>query len=101
MQVWNDAYAFAYPALDTNSNGEVGIIVGRSEQSHQHRRRRHRGLRPVHADSKATPQTFGDYITIAGPAGPGRTSPRSVTTPRVSSRAALRSLPTTRCSATD
>ena len=26
-QIWNDAYAFAYPSLATNSNGEVGISL--------------------------------------------------------------------------
>ncbi len=27
-QIWNDDYAFSYPSLATNSNGEVGISLG-------------------------------------------------------------------------
>lgn len=27
-QIWNDSYAFTYPSLATNSNGEVGISLG-------------------------------------------------------------------------
>jgi len=27
-QIWNDDYAFTYPSLTTNSNGEVGISLG-------------------------------------------------------------------------
>jgi hypothetical protein len=67
MQVWNPDYAFAYPALDTNSAGEVGIIVGwGGPNNHANTAEGIIGDYVVwyHTDSQATPTRFGDYITL-------------------------------------
>lgn len=74
MQVWNPDYAFAYPALDTNSAGEVGIIVGWGGPSnHANTAEGIIGDYVVwyHTDSKATPGRFGDYITLRQAGGSG------------------------------
>jgi hypothetical protein len=74
MQVWNPDYAFAYPALETNANGEVGIIVGwGGPNNHANTAEGIIGDYVVwyHVDSNATPQRFGDYITIRRSGGTG------------------------------
>jgi hypothetical protein len=74
MQVWNPDYAFAYPALDTNSAGEVGIIVGWGGlNNHANTAEGIIGDYVVwyHTDSKATPGRFGDYITLRRAGGSG------------------------------
>jgi catechol 2,3-dioxygenase-like lactoylglutathione lyase family enzyme len=74
MQVWNPDYAFAFPFLDTNSQGEVGIIVGWGGQSdHANTAEGIIGDYVVwyHNGSTKTPDRFGDYITIRRSGGNG------------------------------
>jgi hypothetical protein len=74
MQVWNPDYAFAYPSLDSNSDGEVGIIVGWGGPSnHANTAEGIIGDYVVwyHNASNATPSRFGDYITLRRAGGSG------------------------------
>jgi hypothetical protein len=67
MQVWNPDYAFAFPYLDTNAAGEVGIIVGwGGKNNHANTAEGIIGDYVVwyHNGSEKTPDRFGDYNTI-------------------------------------
>lgn len=67
LQVWNNDYAFGYPFLDSNSAGEVGIIVGwGGKNNHANTAEGILGDFVVwfHNASDVTPDRFGDYITI-------------------------------------
>jgi hypothetical protein len=67
MQVWNPDYAFGYPFLDTNSRGEVAIIVGWG--GHSNNANTAEGIIGdyvvwYHTASDVTPNRFGDFITV-------------------------------------
>jgi hypothetical protein len=67
MQVWNPDYAFGYPFLDTNSEGEVGIVIGWGGPGNNANTAE--GIIGdfvvwYHNGSDVTPDRFGDYITL-------------------------------------
>jgi hypothetical protein len=67
LQVWNSSFAIAYPFLDVNHRGEVGIIVGwGGAERHANTAEGIIGDFVVyyHIGSDLTPDRFGDYITI-------------------------------------
>jgi hypothetical protein len=67
MQVWNPDYAFGYPFLDTDTKGELGIIVGwGGKHDNANTAEGIIGDYVVwfHNGSDKTPDRFGDYITI-------------------------------------
>ena len=66
MQVWNPDYAFAYPALAVNAQGELGIILGwGGTNNHANCAMGIIGGFVVwfRDDSTRTVQRFGDYLT--------------------------------------
>jgi hypothetical protein len=66
-QVWNSAYAFAYPSLNVNTQGEVGIAVGvGGSRDNAHASFGIVGDNTVwHVDEgDTTPGRWGDYLTV-------------------------------------
>lgn len=67
LQVWNPGYAFAYPFLDVNEKGEVGLMTGwGGTTDHANTAEGILGDFVVyfHVGSDQTPDRFGDFITI-------------------------------------
>jgi hypothetical protein len=67
QQVWNSAYAFAYPSLNVNSQGEIGIAVGvGGSKNNAHSSFGIIGDHSVwHVDEgDTTPARWGDYLTV-------------------------------------
>jgi hypothetical protein len=67
QQVWNSAYAFAYPSLNANSKGEIGIAVGvGGSKNNAHSSFGIIGDHVVwHVDEgDTTPSRWGDYLTV-------------------------------------
>ena len=69
QQVWNSGYAFAYPSLNVNSQGEIGIAVGvGGTNNNAHSSFGIIGDHVVwHVDEgDTTPARWGDYLTVRG-----------------------------------
>lgn len=67
QQVWNSGYAFAYPSLNANSKGEIGIAVGvGGTNNNAHSSFGIIGDHVVwHVDEgDTTPARWGDYLTV-------------------------------------
>ena len=67
QQVWNSAYAFAYPSLNVNSQGEIGLAVGvGGTKDNAHSSFGILGDNVVwHVDEgDTTTSRWGDYLTV-------------------------------------